>query len=580
MELPQQFKDELKRRVSLSSIIGKHVKLVKKSSSFVGLCPFHKEKTPSFHVHDDKGFYHCFGCKASGDVFSFLTDHEKMPFMDAVQYLANLAGMRVPESQTITPEERAARASISAMLEAAATYFQQKLTEDSGGAARDYLTKRQVSPESQSKYRLGYAPKAGLIAHLEAKGYKIDDMIRGGLAGRSEHGESIYEFFRHRLMFPILDARGAVVAFGGRALASGQEPKYLNSADSPVFHKKMILYGLNEARARIKEGLPVIVAEGYMDVIAIDQHQVAGAVAPLGTALTEEQILLLWKSIDTPYLCFDGDVAGQRAALHTLIRLLPVLMPGKSVRVMELPHAQDPDDVLQAGGAAALRQLAEASVPFIDALWHNVALEFDLNLPEQKAKFWQTMREHIRQINHPAMRDSIGDEIHTRISAMQTQRWGRTSGRFSGRFSGQFSGQFITKHHAKPIKNMRPRIMMSILLHQPECIHDICEDLMQLNIKDTLVKKMLNIIVDSATMESALDAETFRTHLMQAGVAEEDLIGLNESVNGRIRFDPAQITSDDAKARLAELITLEARSSKSKARKLKTAQTMTDDETA
>ena len=195
MALPQQFKDEMKRRVSLSSIIGKHVKLVKKGNRFVGLCPFHKEKTPSFHVRDDEGFYHCFGCKASGDVFSFLTDHENMPFMDAVQYLANLAGMRVPESQTITPEEREARASISTMLEAAATYFQQKLTEDSGGVARDYLTKRQVSPESQSKYRLGYAPKSGLVAHLEAKGYKIDDMIRGGLAGRSEHGESIYEFF-------------------------------------------------------------------------------------------------------------------------------------------------------------------------------------------------------------------------------------------------------------------------------------------------------------------------------------------------------------------------------------------------
>ena len=572
MALPQQFKDELKRRVSLSSIIGKHVKLVKKGSRFVGLCPFHKEKTPSFHVRDDEGFYHCFGCKASGDVFSFLTDHENMPFMDAVQYLANLAGMRVPESQKITPEEREARASISTMLEAAAVYFQQKLTENSGGAARDYLTKRHVSPESQSKYRLGYAPKAGLVAHLEAKGYSIDDMIRGGLAGRSEHGQSIYEFFRHRLMFPIVDARGAVVAFGGRALAPDQEPKYLNSADSPVFHKKMILYGLNEARARMKEGLPVIVAEGYMDVIAIDQHNLAGAVAPLGTALTEEQILLLWKSIDTPYLCFDGDVAGQRAATHTLIRLLPVLTPGKSVRVMELPQGQDPDDVLQAGGAEALRQIIEGAMPFTDALWHNTALDFDLGHPEQKAKFWQLMREHIRQINHPAMRDSMGDEIRTRINAMRAQRWGRTS--------SQFSGQFITKHHAKPIKNIRPRIMMSILLHQPECIHDIYEDLMRLNIKDTLVKKMLNIIANSATMAGALDAETFRTHLMQAGVAEEDLIGLNESVNQRIRFDPAQITSDDAKARLAELITLEAQSSKSKARKLKTSQTMTDDETA
>ena len=451
MALSQQFKDELKRRISLSSIIGKHVKLVKKGNSFVGLCPFHKEKTPSFHVRDDEGFYHCFGCKASGDVFSFLNDHENMPFMDAMRYLANLAGMRVPESQTITPAEREARASISTMLEVATVYFQQKLTEDQGVAARDYLKKRHVAPESQSKYRLGYAPKGGLVAHLEAKGYKIDDMIRAGLVRRSERDQSIFEFFQNRLMFPIIDARGSVVAFGGRALASGQEPKYLNSADSPVFHKKMILYGLNEARARIKEGLPVIVAEGYMDVIAIDQHKVAAAVAPLGTALTEEQILLLWKSIDTPYLCFDGDVAGQRAATHTLIRLLPVLIPGKSVRVMKLPQGQDPDDVLQAGGAEALRQLVEGSVPFSDALWHNTALDFDLNHPEQKAKFWQAMGDYIRQINHPVMRDSMGDEIRTRINAMRAQRWGKPPNQFSGHSSSPNTTRNLVKICARAL---------------------------------------------------------------------------------------------------------------------------------
>jgi len=553
MALPQQFMDELRRRVSLSSVIGKRVKLISRGNRMIGLCPFHQEKTPSFHVRDEDGYYHCFGCGVSGDAISFLREQESMSFIDAIHHLAEMAGMTVPEQQKLSPEEREQRNSMAQMLEDAARFFEQALHKDIAIHAKSYLEKRQVSLASQTRYRIGYAPASGLLPFLEELGYKPEDIIAAGLVRRSTRDQSLYDNFRNRLMFPIRNPRGEVIAFGGRALGEDQEPKYLNSADSPMFHKKLVLYGLKEARERIKDGLPVIVSEGYMDAIAIDQYQVAGAVAPLGTALTEEQMMLIWKSTDAPYLCFDGDAAGQRAAARTLLRLLPILEPGKTVRVMRLPKGKDPDDLLKAGGGDALRQIMEASDSFADSLWHTTSMDFDLSKAEQKAKFWQVIRDHIRQINNPAMRDSLGDDIRARISAMRGQSQPNLSG-----------GKIIGKRHAQSTENLRPSIIMAILLHQPELIHDVHEDLVRLDIKDRLAKKMLNIIAESVTITNHLDESTFRHHLMLAGIKEEDLTSLMDKIKTRIRYDPSQLSLEDAKARLTELISLEIRSLRSR----------------
>ena len=553
MALPQQFMDELRRRVSLSSVVGKRVKLISRGNRMIGLCPFHQEKTPSFHVRDEDGYYHCFGCGVSGDAISFLREQESMSFIDAIHHLAEMAGMTVPEQQKLSPEEREQRNSMAQMLEDAARFFEQALHKDIAIHAKSYLEKRQVSLASQTRYRIGYAPASGLLPFLEELGYKPEDIIAAGLVRRSTRDQSLYDNFRNRLMFPIRNPRGEVIAFGGRALGEDQEPKYLNSADSPMFHKKLVLYGLKEARERIKDGLPVIVSEGYMDAIAIDQYQVAGAVAPLGTALTEEQMMLIWKSTDAPYLCFDGDAAGQRAAARTLLRLLPILEPGKTVRVMRLPKGKDPDDLLKAGGGDALRQIMEASDSFADSLWHTTSMDFDLSKAEQKAKFWQVMRDHIRQINNPAMRDSLGDDIRARISAMRGQSQPNLSG-----------GKIIGKRHAQSTENLRPSIIMAILLHQPELIHDVHEDLVRLDIKDRLAKKMLNIIAESVTIMNHLDESTFRHHLMLAGIKEEDLTSLMDKIKTRIRYDPSQLSLEDAKARLTELISLEIRSLRSR----------------
>ena len=553
MALPQQFMDELRRRVSLSSVVGKRVKLISRGNRMIGLCPFHQEKTPSFHVRDEDGYYHCFGCGVSGDAISFLREQESMSFIDAIHHLAEMAGMTVPEQQKLSPEEREQRNSMAQMLEDATRFFEQALHKDIAIHAKSYLEKRQVSLASQTRYRIGYAPASGLLPFLEELGYKPEDIIAAGLVRRSTRDQSLYDNFRNRLMFPIRNPRGEVIAFGGRALGEDQEPKYLNSADSPMFHKKLVLYGLKEARERIKDGLPVIVSEGYMDAIAIDQYKVAGAVAPLGTALTEEQMMLIWKSTDAPYLCFDGDAAGQRAAARTLLRLLPILEPGKTVRVMRLPKGKDPDDLLKAGGGDALRQIMEASDSFADSLWHTTSMDFDLSKAEQKAKFWQVMRDHIRQINNPAMRDSLGDDIRARISAMRGQSQPNLNG-----------GKIIGKRHAQSTENLRPSIIMVILLHQPELIHDVHEDLVRLDIKDRLAKKMLNIIAESVTITNHLDESTFRHHLMLAGIKEEDLTSLLDKIKTRIRYDPSQLSLEDAKARLTELISLEIRSLRSR----------------
>ncbi|MGB0180634.1 MAG: DNA primase [Candidatus Puniceispirillales bacterium] len=562
MALPQQFMDEIRRRVSLSSIIGKKVKLINRGNRMVGLCPFHQEKTPSFHVRDDEGFYHCFGCGASGDAISFLREQDGLGFMEAIHHLAGLAGLTVPEQKDISPEEKAQRNMMASINEEAAVFYENQLNSPAGKQAKRYISDRQMSPNSLSRYRIGYAPANGLTTYLQNKGFTADDMLAAGLVRKSQRDGSLYDNFRDRLMFPITNPKGDVIAFGGRALSGDQEPKYLNSADSPMFHKKQVLYGLKQAKEQMKDGLPVIVAEGYMDVIAIDQFKVAGAVAPLGTALTEDQILLIWKSAHSPYLCFDGDMAGQRAANKTLTRLLPILEPGKTVRVMRLDQGMDPDDVLKSGGADAMQRIMDVSESLVDALWQSTAADFNLNEAEQRAKFWQVMRDYIRQVNHPAMRDSLGDEINARIQDMrQSARQNKTGQTYKGT-------AYIGRQHALSAKNIRPRAILAILWTHPELIHDLHEDLVKLDIKDNFVKKILNIISESVTIHDHLDETTFRHHLESVGVGQKDLLSLWDSIKSRVRFDPETLSREDAKTKLEELITLEIRGTRARSTKI------------
>ncbi|MGA3306707.1 MAG: DNA primase, partial [Stellaceae bacterium] len=397
MAFPPRFLDELRERVSLAEIVGRRVKLTRRGREYIGLCPFHNEKTPSFSVVEDKGFYHCFGCGAHGDVIGFAMQTESLTFPEAVEQLARKAGLQVPQS---TPEERqrAERAqTLQGAVEAACGFFEAQLREPGGARAREYLAKRGLDESAWKRFRLGYAPDSR-EALKRALGGKFPEalLLEAGLIRKPEDGGEAFDYFRGRVIFPIGDRRGAIIAFGGRVLDDTQ-PKYLNSPDTPLFAKGRVLYGLASARAAAARDPSAIVAEGYMDVIALRRAGFHTAVAPLGTALTENQIEELWKLAAEPILCFDGDQAGQRAASRALERALPLLKPGFSLRFATLPVGEDPDTLIARQGAEAMRAVLDRARPLAEVLW-TIETAHPLKTPEQRAALEQRLETQIRRI--------------------------------------------------------------------------------------------------------------------------------------------------------------------------------------
>src|SRR5690554_2205243 len=349
MRFTDSFLEEVRQRLPISQVVGEHVIWDKRKSQpgrgdFWACCPFHGEKTPSFHADDRKGIYHCFGCGVTGDHFRFLTEKAGLSFPEAVEKLAGQAGVPMPARDEREERRDQARRSPYDVMEVAAKYFEAALAHNIGARARGYLHERGVGAAAQAQFRLGFAPDSrnGLKEHLAANGVSAQEMIDTGLV---VHGDDIavpYDRFRNRVMFPIMDFRGRVIAFGGRALSPDVPAKYLNSPETELFKKRMTLYNGQAARAAARDGQPVIVVEGYLDVIAAVTAGFAGTVAPLGTALTEEHLQLLWRMCEVPVLCFDGDSAGQRAAARTVEVALPLLQPGLSIRIATLPEGIDP----------------------------------------------------------------------------------------------------------------------------------------------------------------------------------------------------------------------------------------------
>ncbi len=399
MSIDPRFLDELRSRVPVSDIVGKRVKLKKKGREFSGLCPFHNEKTPSFTVNDDKAFYHCFGCGAHGDVIRFVTETEGLTFPEAVRRLAGMAGLQVPEASP-GERKRAARAkTLQEACEAALRFYRRRLDEAGGEPARAWLRRRGLRPETVGSFRLGWAPdgRRALKQALTGEGFPEALLIEAGLLIAPEGGGESYDRFRGRVMFPIADRRGRVVAFGGRALGDIQ-PKYLNSPETPLFAKGRLLYALDKAREAVRGGATVIVAEGYMDAIALHQAGFGGAVAPLGTALTESQIEELWRLAPEPVMCFDGDEAGRRAAGRALDRLLPRLVPGKTARFAFLPEGEDPDSFVNLSGAEAFSRLIGRAIPVSDALWRRVAGGLTVDSPEIAMVVEKRIEETVAQM--------------------------------------------------------------------------------------------------------------------------------------------------------------------------------------
>lgn len=400
--LTPQWLDQLRSRVTLSTLIGRTTRLQKAGREYKACCPFHNEKSPSFTVNDEKGFYHCFGCGAHGDAIRWMTDHQGLSFMDAVKELAAEAGMDVP-----APDPRAAKAAekrdtLHDVMTAAQDWFVRNLDSAEGEAARAYLATRGFDARTVARFGFGYAPESRQALKGALGQFPEAMLIEAGLRIEVENRDP-YDRFRSRLMLPIEDTRGRVIAFGGRILSKEKTdaPKYLNSPDTPLFDKGRTLYNLHRATPAARQSGRMIVVEGYMDVIALAAAGIDESVAPLGTALTENQIELLWRHVETPILCFDGDAAGQRAAMRAISRALPLLRPAHSLRIVRLPEGLDPDDLIKAKGVRAMEEVLANARSLVDVLWEFERDAQPLVTPEDKAGLKARLLAHVETIQHP-----------------------------------------------------------------------------------------------------------------------------------------------------------------------------------
>lgn len=418
MNFPPEFLDEIRNRISVSAVVGRRVKLIKRGREFVGLSPFNNEKTPSFTVNDEKGFYHCFSTNEHGDIFTFLMKTQNLSFPEAVERLADDVGLEMPRNdpREVAVVERAVK--LREAVEAACMFFQAALQKPEGKRALEYLHGRGLGDEIIQKYRLGFAPSGNVLkTELKRRGYSEDVLMDVRLISEGKEGRDSFDFFRDRVMFPIFDAKGRPVAFGGRVMGDG-EPKYLNSPETPLFHKGGLLYGLSLARPQVLDKNQVVVCEGYMDVIAMAQAGFGNAVAPLGTALTETQLEMLWKLVPEPIVCFDGDKAGARAASRTLNMILPKLNSGHSAKFALMPSGKDPDDLIRQSGPYAMAQVLSLALPLSELLWKVLVDSLEIKTPEQRSAFIRETLKKLREIPDRIIQREYWREFKPKIAAL------------------------------------------------------------------------------------------------------------------------------------------------------------------
>ncbi|MGR3757521.1 MAG: DNA primase [Tranquillimonas sp.] len=417
MSLPPGFLDELRSRVSLAQVVGRKVMWDRHKSNqgkgdMWAPCPFHHEKTASFHVDDRKGFFYCFGCHAKGDAIGFVKDSENVGFMEAVEILAREVGLALPAPDPKARAKADRRGQLAQIMEDAFAWYRLQLATGQAREARDYLARRGLDPAAQERWGVGFAPaRGGLFAHLTAKGHEARLVLDAGLCAASERGGNPYDRFRNRILFPIRDAQGRAMALGGRAMDPNDRAKYLNSPETDLFHKGRSLFNHQAAREAAGKGQPLIVAEGYMDVIALSEAGFGAAVAPLGTAITEDQLRLLWRIHDEPIIALDGDVAGLRAAMRVVDLALPLLEAGKSLRFAIMPQGKDPDDLVRGGGPAAMQKVLDHAIPMVRLLWQRETEGRSFDSPERKAALDAALRQAIGRIRDVSIRRHYGEDI-------------------------------------------------------------------------------------------------------------------------------------------------------------------------
>ena len=554
MRFSPQFLDDLRARLPVSEVVRQRVQLKKAGREWKGLSPFNKERTPSFFVNDDKAMWFDFSSGQNGTIFDFVMRTEGVGFPEAVERLAAMAGMPLPK---VSPEEDARqerRRTLHDVMELAAQFFEQTLAARTGAKARGYLADRGLAPATQLQFRLGYAPpeRYALKEFLGGKGVSVDDMIETGLLVSGDDIPVPFDRFRDRVMFPIADARGRVIAFGGRALEKDVPAKYLNSPETSLFHKGATLYNIAAARAAAHKGAPLIVAEGYVDVIALVAAGFPGAVAPLGTALTEEQLALLWRMTDEPVLCFDGDDAGRRAAYRAVDLALPALKPGKSLKFATLPQGQDPDDLIRSGGRAAMEEVLAGARPLADMLWLRETEAGGFDTPERRAALEARIDAVTRAVGDDAARKYYRQDFQARLQQMFApqptvaarrgpgngqpwpSRWngpdrrsrfgdrarnGGSDPRRAGPYvavSPQLATSPVHRGHSAAIPR-REALILQVVGNHPWLLHDHLEDFTHLEFRHGDAHKLKSAVIDVFAHDAAVDRQGLRAAIAARG---------------------------------------------------------------
>jgi len=529
MTLSPAFLDELRARTVLSAIIAPTVKLLRAGREWKACCPFHNEKTPSFTVNDDKGFYHCFGCGAHGDAIRFLTDNRGLPFMDAVKELAAKAGLDVPAPDPRAQERSERTSTLTDVMGEVARWFAEQLHGIAGAGARDYLKRRGIDDATVQRFGIGLAPEGRnhlkrALAHLGE-----DKLVETGMLIQPEEaGKESYDRFRGRLMIPIRDPRGRVIAFGGRILGDG-EPKYLNSPDTPLFDKGRTLYNIDRASPASRAAKRLIVVEGYMDVIALDRAGIAEVVAPNGTAITEAQLERMWRLDPSPILCFDGDNAGRKAAIRAALRALPHLAPDRTLRFVELPAGQDPDDVVRSGGREAFEALLARAESFDARMWrHEVDFE-PLATPEAWTSLKQRLVGHASAIGHADLARIYREDWLQRFDALRRPQFAARSTQQPQRRGSFKGGRFVPpdppvgdKARAIASSGIDAPTARALILgftNYPEELPAHCEQLAALPIADRRTAHIRDELVNAAFSGAALDRASLATILGSDGAS-------------------------------------------------------------
>ena len=540
MSLPPGFLDDLRTRTSLSQVVGRKVMWdTRKSNQAKGdmwaPCPFHQEKSASFHVDDSKGFYYCFGCHAKGDAISFIRETENVGFIEAIEILAQEAGMPVPKRDPHAQEKSEQRSELTDVMEQAVQFYRLQLKTAPASEARAYLARRGLSEAIQDRFDMGFAPdvRQGLLQHLTAKGVTPDQLVAAGLCARPEDGGAPYDRFRGRILFPIRDARGRCIALGGRSLDPNARAKYLNSPETVLFDKGRNLYHLKPAREAAGKGQSLIVAGGYMDVIALVEAGFGAAVAPLGTAVTEHQLALLWRIAPEPIIALDGDTAGLRAAYRVIDLALPLLEAGQSLRFAVMPEGQDPDDVIRAGGPSALQTLLDKAMPMVDLLWQREIQGKVFDSPERRAMLDKGLREKIAMIRDPSIRSHYG-------SAIKELRWALFGTGRQQLWSGQWGKKVkidalsTTKQSALAQAadhvpgRLREAVILAALVKAPALVAEFQEPLESLACSDPRHRQIQTILLSQTVapaekmlgaIEAAFGSSELQGFLAQSHVA-------------------------------------------------------------